>query len=215
MTRTADLWRGLLEGRKIPLWLKVVYALFVAVLVPVYTWHHGLANFLWFSNVALLLGLFAVWLESRWLASMQAVSVSLLEMAWIGDFLLSLVLSESLIGLTAYMHDPDHPWFVRGLSLYHLVLPFLLIWSAYRLGYEPRAWVAQTALAWIILPACYFLTAPENNINWVFGPGGEPQAVIPAELYLALVMIAFPLCVYWPTHRLLGMLFRELDRRGW
>src|SRR4051794_27675573 len=77
---------GLLSGRELPLSLKALYTLFVAVLVPVYWRHYGPANFLWFSDLALLLTGVAVWLESPLLVSMQAVSVGLLELVWIADF---------------------------------------------------------------------------------------------------------------------------------
>src|SRR6266699_236026 len=63
----------------LPLWVKVAHTLFVAVLVPVYWRRYGPGNFLWFSDLALFGALAALWLESPLLASMQAVSVSLLE----------------------------------------------------------------------------------------------------------------------------------------
>jgi hypothetical protein len=54
---------GVVRG-KIPLWLKVAYTAFVAVLVPYY-WHtYGPVNFLWFCDIALLVTLAALWLES-------------------------------------------------------------------------------------------------------------------------------------------------------
>jgi hypothetical protein len=49
----------------LPIWLKLSYSAFVTVLVPVYTRQYGWANFLWFSDVALLLGCVAVWLGRR------------------------------------------------------------------------------------------------------------------------------------------------------
>ena len=39
----------------IPRWLKIAYTAFMAVLIPVYWWHYGLSNFLFFCDVALLL----------------------------------------------------------------------------------------------------------------------------------------------------------------
>lgn len=195
------------SGRRLPCWLPVLYTLFVVVLVPVYTLEYGLANFLWFSNIALLLTLLATWFESRWLASMQAISVSLLELGWIGDFLVGMALGSAPLGLAEYMFDREIPVFVRALSLYHVVLPFLLLWLVYRLGYQPRAWIAQTLLAWIVLLVCYLFTDPADNINWVFGPGGEPQRQIPRPVYLALVMMAYPLAVHLPTHLVLRWLF--------
>src|SRR5262249_6922407 len=68
-------------------WGDVEPAIFGTLLVPVYWRHYGPANFLWFSDLALLIGLTAVWLESPLLAGMQAVSVGLLELVWIADFL--------------------------------------------------------------------------------------------------------------------------------
>jgi hypothetical protein len=56
---------------------------------------------------------------------------------------------------------------LRGLSLFHAVIPFLLLWLVYRLGYDRRGWIVQTLFAWLLLPVCFFLTDPAKNINWV------------------------------------------------
>jgi hypothetical protein len=190
----------LFSGREIPLPVKVLYTLFVCVLIPVYWRHYGPANFLWFSDVALLLTVPALWLESRLLASTQAVSVALLELVWIADFLARLAAGVQLVGIAGYMFKADKPLYLRGLSLFHLVLPFLLLWLTYRLGYDRRAWAVQTVLAWAVLLACFFFTDPAENINWTFGPGEEPQHRVAPRLYLVLLMVAFPVCVYLPTH---------------
>jgi hypothetical protein len=190
----------LFSGREIPLPVKVLYTLFVCTLVPVYWRHYGPANFLWFSDVALLLTVPALWLESRWLASTQAVSVVLLELVWIADFLARLTTGVRLTGIAEYMFKAEYPLYLRGLSLFHLVLPFLLLWMCYRLGYERRAWLVQTVLAWAILLVCFFFTDPSANINWTFGLSEEPQHRVAPWLYLILLMVGFPVCVYLPTH---------------
>ena len=59
----------------IPLWLKLVYTGFVVVTVPVYAVKYGFRNFLWFSDIGLLLTVPALWLESSLLASMMAVGL--------------------------------------------------------------------------------------------------------------------------------------------
>src|SRR5262249_3051607 len=97
----------LLSGQEIPLTVKVLYTLFVCVLVPVYWNHYGPANFLWFSDLALLITLAAQWLESPLLASMQAVSVVLLELMWIGEFLARLLFGVQLAGIAGYMFKTD------------------------------------------------------------------------------------------------------------
>jgi hypothetical protein len=185
---------------KIPLILKILHTLFVCILIPIYWRHYGPANFLWFSDIALFLTVIALWLESPFLASMQAVSIILLELLWIIDFLTRLTTGVRLVGLADYMFKPENPLFIRGLSLFHLWLPFLLLWMVYRLGYDGRAWIAQSLFAWIILLFCYFLTDPAENINWAFGPKESPQTSIPSWLYLILIMIFFPVCIYFPTH---------------
>lgn len=190
-----------------PLWIKISYTLFICILVPVYWKQYGPGNFLWFSDLALFVTAAALWLESSLLASMMALSVVVLESIWIIDFVIGLIAGSSVIGLSAYMFDSKIPLSIRALSLFHIVLPLLLLWLLYRLGYDRRALFAQTLLAWIVLPLSYFLTRPSDNVNWVYGLGGGPQKWMPAPLYLVLLMIAFPLVLYLPTHLLLKRLF--------
>lgn len=189
------------------LWLKIPYTLFICVLVPVYWVRYGPGNFLWFSDIALFTTAAALWLESSLLASMMAVSVVVLESVWIIDFVIGLIAGSSVIGLSAYMFDSKISLPIRALSLFHIVMPVILVWLLHRFGYDTRALIAQTVLAWIVLPASYFLTSPSQNINWVYGPGNGPQKWMPAPLYLILLMLAFPLVLYLPTHFLLKKLF--------
>ena len=106
----------------IPLWLKIVDTLFVYLIVPIYWRRYGPANFLWFSDVALLLTVPALWLESPLLVSMMALAVALPELAWNIDFFVRLTTGVSLLGLAAYMFDRRIPRFVRSLSLFHVGL---------------------------------------------------------------------------------------------
>src|SRR5919197_2027182 len=145
-------------AEKVPLWVKVVYTTFLAVLVPVYWAYYGPANFLWFSDIALLVIFPALWLESRFLASTQAVSVILLELLWVVDFLVRLVAGVQLVGISAYMFEPERPLFLRGLSLFHLAMPALLLWLVWRLPDNRRGGPAPRAPALIRLPGWYFFT---------------------------------------------------------
>lgn len=192
---------------QIPLWLKVSCTLFVCLLVPVNWMQYGPGNFLWFSDIALLLTVPALWLESALLASMMALAVGLLEVAWIVDFFVRLITGVSVTGLSSYMFDPKISLLIRALSLFHIALPLLLLWMVYRLGYDSRALGAQTLLAWIVLPMSYLLTGRSENVNWVYGFGNQPQRWMPARLYVTLLMALFPLVIYLPTHLLLKGLF--------
>jgi hypothetical protein len=88
----------------IPLWLKLAYTVFVAIIVPVYAKNWGWGNFLWFSDIALLLMVPALWTESPLLVSMMAVGVLLPESFW----------NVSYFG---WLHDSAtsllHGWFCR------------------------------------------------------------------------------------------------------
>jgi hypothetical protein len=136
----------------IPLDLKIIYTLFVCALVPVYWRQYGPANFLWFSDIALLALVPALWLENTLLVSMMAISVVFFEALWNVDFFFQLSTGKSLIGLSAYMFDSKIPLFIRGLSCFHIVLPLLLLWTVHRLGYDQRAFVWQTLVALVVLP---------------------------------------------------------------
>lgn len=194
------------EGQ-IPLWLKVLFTLFVLVLVPVYWKQYGPGNFLWFSDIALLLMVPALWLESSLLAGMILISVGLLEFLWILDFFVGLTTGASLTGLSAYMFEPEISLGIRALSFFHIALPIVVIWMVSRLGYDGRALVAQTALTWAVLPLSYLLTERSENVNWVHGFGSQPQRMMSPRLYLALLMLLFPLAIYLPTHLVLRAVF--------
>lgn len=196
----------LVAGELIPLWIKILSTLFLCVLVPVYWIHWGPRNFLWFSDIALLATAIALWLESALLASMMTLAIALPELAWNADFFGRLVTGRHILGLSGYMFDVRKPLFLRALSLFHVVLPVLLLWTVHRLGYDPRALAFQTVAALVILPVTYALTDPADNINWVYGPGRKPQTWTSPRAYLALVMLFFPVVIYLPTHLVLSAL---------
>jgi len=193
-------------GEKIPLAVKIVYTLFVSLLVPFYWRQYGPANFLWVSDVALLVTCFALWFESRLLASMMAVAALLPSLFWTADFIFRLAAGPDLAGMTGtgYMFDTRIPLFVRALSLFHVPLPLFLAWLVHRLGYDRRALAAQTLLFWVLLIVARLITDPARNINLVHGFGKEPQQWLPPGLYLALLMVLYPLALYLPAHAILS-----------
>jgi len=191
----------------IPVWLKIVYTLFVCVLVPIYWRQYGRANFLWFSDLALLMMVPALWLENALLASMMAVSVVLLELLWNIDFFIRLTSGHTLTALSTYMFDPKIPLFIRSLSFFHIGLPLLLIWTVHRLGYDRRAWLWQTVVALIVFPLSYWCSNPRENINWAYGFGQTPQTILPASVFVVLLMLLFPILVYLPSHLLFSTIF--------
>lgn len=195
----------------IPTWIKLAYTAFVLVLVPVYARRYGPANFLWFSDVALLAMVPALWLESSLLTSMMALSVMLAELAWNADYFVRLATGRRLIGLADYMFDRRLSLGLRGLSLFHVVLPLLILWSLDRLGYDRRAVAIQTLLGPVVLLLTWLLTDPAKNINWVFGPASGPQKRIPPPAWLGLAMVLWAL-TYGVTHLVLQRVFPAAPR---
>jgi len=188
-------WERVRQGR-LPLWIKIVYGLYLCVQVPVYWREYGPTVFLWASDIALFVVFAALWLENRLLNSMMLIGVLPFELAWILDFLAG----SQLFGMASYMFDADLPLYLRSLSLYHVMLPVIMIFILCRLGYDRRALMTQTLLVWLVLPVTYLVSDPADNINLVFGLGKEPQTSLPPLLYLSLEMILLPVVIYLPAH---------------
>ena len=103
---------------RLPLWLKLAYTAFMAVLIPVYWYYYGPTNFLYFCDVALIITLVGIWTESALLVSMCAVGILAPQALWVIDFLGNLV-GLPITGMTDYMMQSDRSLFLRGLSLFH------------------------------------------------------------------------------------------------
>ena len=198
----------------VPRWLKLTYTVLVVVLVPLFAWEYGLANFLWFSNIAVLGTLAAIWLDSRLLLSMMALAAIVPDMGWNIAFLARLLFDVEMFGVVGYMFDPRIPLWARAISLYHVPLPFLLVWLVWRRGYDPRAIYRQTGLAIIVLILSYLVSEPYQNINMVYGPLDERrQPVVPPPAPLFVLLVVLPLIVYLPTHVVLTRWFRNEGKR--
>lgn len=195
-----------------PGWLKLAYAAWMVVWVPAYWVQYGPGNFLWLCDAANFVVAAAIWLESPLLFSSQAVAVLLIQILWIVDFLTALATGSHPVGGTEYMFDAAKPLWLRALSLFHIVVPVLLIWGIARLGYDRRGWKLQTALTWLLLPATFWLATPETNINWLWRPFGIEQVWMPPALFLGVAMLGYPLLIYLPTHAVLAWWARRGGR---
>lgn len=193
-------WNG-----RVPLFLKVGFSLFTGLLVAVYWWSYGPKNFLWGSDIALFFICASLWYEHPLPNSMMAIGLLPFEILWCVDFLSG----ARLLGATSYMFEPDRPLYLKALSLFHFLLPVIMVFLLRRLGYDRRALVAQTLLIWLVLPATYLLTGPVENINFVYGPGKEPQSWLHPTAYLAAIMLLLPVLVCLPMHLVLDRLFGE------
>jgi hypothetical protein len=200
------------ETSRIPLWLKVAYTAYMAVLVPVYWYYYGPTNFLYFCDVALILTLIAIWPENALLISMCAVGILVPQAVWVVDFV-SAAAGFPLTGMTNYMFDASHSLFLRLLSLFHGWLPFLLVYLVWRTGYDRRGFWSWTLLAWALLLVCFFFMPPPTanpgltpvNINYVWGLSDTAaQTWVPPYAWFAGQLIGLPIIAFAPVHFLLA-----------
>jgi len=211
------------DKSRVPMWLKWAYTTFMMVLVPVYWANYGPTNFIYFCDAALFLSLFAIWTDNALLASMSAVGILVPQFFWCVDFGGEL-LGFHLTGMTSYMFDTRSSLFLRGLSLFHGWLPFLLCYLVFHLGYDRRALKAWTGLACGLCLAAYFLLPPAGailsdpkqprNVNYVFGlDDAHAQTWMAPGLYLVVWFLALFALAYVPTHLALMKLTAARARR--
>jgi hypothetical protein len=190
----------------IPLWAKIAAAVWVSAWFPIYFIYYGWANFLHLSDIAILLLAIGLWTSSSLLVSSQAVSVLIGETLWCVDVLWTVGFGHHLIGGTGYMWDHQYPLWLRLMSLYHFVLPVLLIWGVWRLGYDRRALKLQAAIGAAALVAGR-IWGRADNVNFAFRDPIFHWSWGPAPVHLLVMFAGMILLDYLPTHWLLLKLF--------
>ena len=187
----------------IPLWFKLAYTAFVLCVMTVWWKNYGWKNFLWFSDIAFIGAVPALWLESSALASVLVVAVLLPELLWNVDFVARLLLRRRITGLTDYMFEAQRPRILRGLSLFHVPLPAVLLWMVAAYGYVPQVGLpGAIVLAAIVLPLSRWVSTPITNINWTYGLG-RANVRLAGAAYVGLLFIGFVVLVFVPTDYLL------------
>jgi len=192
---------------RIPQWLKLLFTLWVLVWAPAYFLVYGPQNYLWLCNLANFLILIALWRENSLLMSTQLLVVLVVGTLWTLDVVVAFLFTGRPVLGTAYMFDTSIPLGIRLLSLYHSFLPAIALFGVLRLGYDRRAWLWQTGLTLVVIAVSRLVSNADLNINWVYGPFGQPQTLLPAWLYVPMVMLAWPFVLYLPEHLLCRRLF--------
>jgi len=153
---------------------------------------------------------------------MPAVGILLPQALWCADSI-GTAMNVPINGMTAYMFDAKIPAFARSLLFSHFWLPFLLVYLVYKLGYDSRAFKYWTLAAWALLLICYLFTpapqapnsATQVNINYVFGINDKAaQTYMHPLAWLALLIVAMPVLVFWPTHWALKRWFPQRAARA-
>jgi hypothetical protein len=191
----------------IPEWFKIAYTLAVLAFMVVYWQRYGPRNFLWFSDVALIGAVPAMWLESGLISGVLACMVLLPEVLWNVDYGLRLALRRRITGLTDYMFDTTIPRWLRAISLFHVPLPLVMLWLVAAYGYPESSLAGAAGVGALVLVLSFWFSSPEKNINWVYGLG-RIQGRLPQPVYLGLLYLGFVLVVFLPTHWLLRWWFQ-------
>lgn len=193
---------------RLPLWLKLAWTVWLLVWAPLYWRQYGAQNFLFFCDIGNFLIGIALWLESPLIFSWAACGLLLFQTLYTIDLAGALLAGQHLIGGTEYMFDPHLSLAVRLLSLFHVVMPPLLLWAIWRLGYDRRGWKLATLMTWIVIPINFFWRR-EYDVNWARGLFFREQHAISGWLYLLAYLTLVPLLVYFPTHLFLKQWTRD------
>ena len=187
-------------------WIKWTAAAWLVVWVPAY-WHAwGPANFLHLCDLAVFLTCAGLWTGNALLISSQAVSSLLVDLAWSLDAAWNVSAHHHLIGGTEYLFDPHIALWIRLLSLFHVVLPPLLLWALCKTGYDRRAWAVQVGIATAAFVASRF-TTPIANINFAFSDPFWHRSIGPAPVHVVASILFMAVVVYLPTHLVLAPIY--------
>jgi hypothetical protein len=191
---------------KIPGWIRWLALLWLALWFPVY-WHAwGAGNFLHLCDVAVILTCIGLWTGNALLLASQAISSVVIDGLWTLDVVAWLLFRWHFIGGTEYLFDGTMPLWVRLLSLFHIAMPFILLWSLSRLGYDRRGFALQAAIALPLVIASRFIT-PDKNLNFAQTAPFFHRQLGSAPVHLAITYLAVVLGVYLPTHMVFARLF--------
>lgn len=174
----------------------------LVVWVPTYARVWGWANFLHLCDVAVLLSVAGFVFRSRLLLSSQAIGTVVPYMAWWVDAATRYLTGRDMAGDLGYLWDARYPLWVRLLTLYHVVLPILLIWAVARRGYDRRALALESAIVAALLVVSRFFS-PILNLNFAYRDPIFHRALGPAPVHLAAIVAAIIVVGVLPVHVLL------------
>jgi hypothetical protein len=190
--------------------MRWVAAAWLLVWAPAYASVWGFRNFLHLCDIAVILTCAGLWSGSALLLSSQALFSMGADLFWDLDVCSRIVSGRHLFGGTEYMWQPEYPLFVRLLSLFHVVWPFLLLWSLSRVGYDRRGLPLQALVTLAALIASR-ASAPGLNLNYAFRDPLWGRQFGPAGVHVLVIFAASVALLYVPAHALLS---RVLPRRN-
>ena len=185
-----------------PNWVRWGAIAWLMIWIPAYWRTWGASNFLQLCDIAVILTCMGIWTNSSLLISSQAVSALLVDIVWTADAGYQFVFGRHLLGGTEYLFDANYPLWVRLLSLFHLLMPPLLLWALYRVGYDRRGYALQSGIALLAFCGARF-TNPAKNMNFAFTDPFSHRAWGPPPVHVFVSVLFMMIAVYLPTHLLL------------
>ena len=198
-----------------PAWVRWSALIWLGVWLTIYLRFWGPTTFLFLCDIAVILTCIGLFTGNALLLSSQAVSSLVIDTAWALDIATKLIFDRHLIGGTDYFFDPNYPLWVRLFSLFHVVMPFLLIYGVRRTGYDRRALRLQFLIAAVAMIASRFAAAA-RNINFAHVDPILHRQWGPAPIHVAAMLAGLTIVIYIPTHAVLSRIFpappHNLDR---
>jgi len=191
---------------KLPNWVRCASVLWLCFWIPSYVMHWGWIDLLLFCDVAFLLTCIGLAASNTLLLSSQAVCSLPAGLLWSLDLGSRLFFGRHLFGGTEYMWDTRYPLWLRLISLFHVLLPPLLLVVLRHTGYDHRALRLQSAIAAVLLVVSYFI-GPARNLNYAFVDPIVRRQFVPGPIHVVLVFAVLVAFIYWPTHRFLLWVF--------
>jgi hypothetical protein len=195
-----------------PTWVRWTALIWLAIWLTIYLKYWGASTFLFLCDIAVILTCLGLFTANALLLSSQAVSSIVIDTAWLADIATKLIFNRHLIGGTDYFFDANYPLWVRLMSCFHVVLPFVLIAALRRTGYDRRALPLQFAIALSAMLASRF-ASPARNINFVYLDPILHRQWGPAPIHVAAMLAGMTILIYVPTHIVLSRLFASPKRQ--
>jgi hypothetical protein len=186
--------------------LRWIAVLWMVVWLPAYVRVWGWTNLLHLCDAAVILTCVGLWWGSARLLSSQAVSAVLPGVLWLLNVCLRIATGRFWASGTEYMWDAQYPLWVRLLSLFHVVLPGVLLWAVWKLGYDRSALALQIAIAAVLLVASRFFSS-SLNMNYAYRDPVFNRAWGPSPVHLGVILLGAVVLLYLPTHIVLARLF--------
>ncbi|HEV3143839.1 MAG TPA: hypothetical protein VGZ47_08155 [Gemmataceae bacterium] len=215
---------------RVPLWFKLAYHIWLLGWLIAAGKSYPYPHLLWLCYLGNIVVGIALWTENRLLFSWQCNSLFFIDVLWTFDVVTraisewsALLFGQKLFPYnsplgTGYMFSPQVDNFLKFMSLFHILMPFLFFWGMYRFGYDRRALWPQLLTVAIVYPLTYWVSLHfgdvhdniRDDINWVFGPFAKPpEDFVPHVRTLIFALIVYPIFMYIPANFLLTAMFRQ------